>query len=785
MAGLGALVTYIPQVEEFLNRGLPVLEKIGYAIGSFFGNVIGGFTSGATSGLVDIANNLSVFMTNLQPFMSGVQNIPDGIADNIGNLVKAILMIVGADVVESISSFITGSSSLADFGTQLTAFGTSLSAFSMVAKTIDESAVQGVANAGKLLAELQEAIPKSGGLAQFFTGEHDMQAFSEGIGSFAEAIKGASDRIGTDGINTEAFNSMIIVGNKLSELQASLENTGGVIQWFSGRQDLGNFGENIKNYAEGLKEATTSLGKESINPDDFNNAIMVGEKMNELQASLPKDTEGFFSTDMNLSSFATNIQNFATGLTQFSGQVTNIDTEQINVIITAAKQMVALISQLSGDDALSSAVDVSGMKTVGAGLSDFYNQVSGIDSGKLSSLVGDTEALKSMVANLSDFDSSGISNFNIEELGSKLSSYAGSVAGIDAGAIASSVNVIQQLISTINSMKSVDASGVSQFTSALSSLGSANLSGVTDAFKGSASQFSAVGSDMINSLTSGLKSSSGSASSAATSVVSGMLQSITGKASAFNSAGIAVMTNLIGGVTSQSGGVANAAALCMSAAISQVNGWYGSFASSGSYVASGFVNGISSQISAAASAAASMAAAASAAARANLKIASPSKVFYQIGSFVGQGFVNALRASEVDSYKAGEGMADSARSGLSAAVSKIGRVIDGVADLQPTIKPVLDLSSVRSGVGTLNGMLGSGNSMSIMANLSAINTSMNRRRQNGSNADVIAAINKLGKSIGSMPRNTTTINGITYDNGSAVNEAVETLVRAVRIEGRK
>ena len=38
MIGLGALVTYIPNMETFLNRGLSVLEKVAYGIGSFLGN---------------------------------------------------------------------------------------------------------------------------------------------------------------------------------------------------------------------------------------------------------------------------------------------------------------------------------------------------------------------------------------------------------------------------------------------------------------------------------------------------------------------------------------------------------------------------------------------------------------------------------------------------------------------------------------------------------------------------------------------------------------------------
>ena len=58
------------------------------------------------------------------------------------------------------------------------------------------------------------------------------------------------------------------------------------------------------------------------------------------------------------------------------------------------------------------------------------------------------------------------------------------------------------------------------------------------------------------------------------------------------------------------------------------------------------------------------------------------------------------------------------------------------------------------------------------------------RRQNGTNGDVVTAIKKLGKDIGNMDRNSYNINGITYDQGSDVADAVETLVRAIRIDRR-
>jgi hypothetical protein len=71
-----------------------------------------------------------------------------------------------------------------------------------------------------------------------------------------------------------------------------------------------------------------------------------------------------------------------------------------------------------------------------------------------------------------------------------------------------------------------------------------------------------------------------------------------------------------------------------------------------------------------------------------------------------------------------------------------------------------------------------------MTNFGSINTMMNRRNQNGVNDDVVEAINNLGTLLGMSGGNSYTINGITYDDGSAISDAVNALIRATRIEGR-
>ena len=119
---------------------------------------------------------------------------------------------------------------------------------------------------------------------------------------------------------------------------------------------------------------------------------------------------------------------------------------------------------------------------------------------------------------------------------------------------------------------------------------------------------------------------------------------------------------------------------------------------------------------------------------------------------------------------------------MSDAISRIRDVITNGVDDQITIRPVLDLSGVESGASAINGMFGTA-SVGTMAHVGAISTMM-RNGQNGTNSDVISAINDLGKKLGNISGNTYQINGVTYDDGTNVSEAVKSLIRAARVERR-
>lgn len=209
------------------------------------------------------------------------------------------------------------------------------------------------------------------------------------------------------------------------------------------------------------------------------------------------------------------------------------------------------------------------------------------------------------------------------------------------------------------------------------------------------------------------------------------------------------------------------------------------FEAAGKNLVKGFANGISVNTYMATAKSKAMAKAAADAAKKELDEHSPSKVGYGIGNFFGVAFINGIADNVKSAYKVSASMASSARDGVNKAINKMNAILSSDIDTQPTIRPVIDLSDVRSGANAISGMLNLDSHVGVHANLAAISATMAQRGQNGFNEEVVSAINKLRKDISNVGGGDTyQVNGVTYDDGSNVTEAVKSIVRYARIERR-
>ena len=344
----------------------------------------------------------------------------------------------------------------------------------------------------------------------------------------------------------------------------------------------------------------------------------------------------------------------------------------------------------------------------------------------------------------------------------------------DVGDVSSVTNGINSLHSSIGKLVDIDFSYVSD-----------GLQKVCKSLKDfSSEEFSKIGSNAIDSLMKSLKKGQKLLSTQTVEIINDVVKTIDSKKSIFVASGTKIMTSLSEGISKQKTGIIGALRSSISSAVSSITIYEASFYTAGSQLAVGFANGIRGSSFVAKTASVAMAKTALNAAKEALGINSPSVEGYKLGDFYGLGFILALKDYGTKVYKASENMAVYAKDGLKEAINKIQSIINSDMDFQPTIRPVLDLSDVKTGASSIDNLFGITGTIGLHPSVNSISSLMNQRIQNGRNSDIISEINKLRKDINDMDRNSYTVNGLTYDDGSNVSEAVKALIRATRVERR-
>lgn len=714
LAAVGALAQ-IPGLQWLINEGGNLLQGVGTAIGKFIGGIVGGFMSGVSSQFPQIATDLSGFMTNIQPFIQGASAIDPSMMDGVKALAETILILTAANILEGLTSWFTGGSSLTGFAEELVPFGTAMKQFSDEIAGIDGEVVANAAVAGKTLAEMAATLPNSGGVVGFFAGENDMGAFGDQLVPFGEAMKAFADSVaGLDAsVVTEAANA----GKAMAEMASTIPNSGGVVGFFAGENDMDAFGEQLVPFGEAMKEF--SIAVTGLNADVVVNSVTAGKALMELANTVPNSggLVAFFTGENDLDMFGEKLVPFGEAMKQYSIAVTGLDANVVVNSANAAKALVELsnnlpnsggiVSWFTGDNDIAS----FGEKLVSFGQSfaAYYASVSTVDVAKLSGVVAQFRNLVDLANGITSVDTSGMSRFaqDLTNLGnSGIEGFINAFNNASSRVSAAATSMLTTFINAANAQKSAV---VSTFTTMVNSV----ISSLTS----QQYQFTTIGSTMMTNFITGIRGKDSLARNTFLTMINGCLTTLRNKFYEFNTVGQAVMTNLIAGIRSKDQTARDTFVQIVSGCLTAIRNKYTDFYNAGKYLVEGFADGITANTYLAEARARAMAAAAARAAERELDEHSPSKVGYRIGDFFGLAFVNAISDYVDKSYKAGTNMAAAAKNGLSNAISKIREFVDGEMEVQPTIRPVLDLSEVRSGAGRLTAILSRSQAMKISSSM--------------------------------------------------------------------
>lgn len=714
LAAVGALAQ-IPGLNWLINEGGNLLQGMGTAIGKFVGGIVGGFMSGVSSQFPQIGSDLSGFMTNVQPFLDGAASIDPAMLDGVKALAETILILTAANILDGLTSWFTGGSSLSGFAEEMVPFGKAMKQFSDEISGIDGEAVSNAAIAGKTLAEMADTLPNTGGVVGFFAGENDMNAFGEQLIPFGRAMRNFANEVA--GIDASVITEAATAGKALAEMASTVPNSGGVVGFFAGENDMDDFGEQLVPFGRAMKNFSDAVS--GLKADVIQNSVTAGQALLELANTVP-NTGGvvsWFTGDNDLETFGEQLVPFGTAMKNYSLAVTGLDASVVTNSANAAKALVELsnnlpnsggiVSWFTGDNDIASFGEQ--LVSFGQSFAAYYNSVSGVDVTKLSGVVVEFRNLVDLANGIKSVDTSGMSTFaqNLTNLGN---------AGID-GFINAFTNANSRVSTAANTMVTTFINAAKAQQGNLTSTFTTMINGIVTTFTSKYSQFTVMGQTMMTNFISGIRTGDASARSAFVTIVSGCLTAIRNKFYEFNTVGQTTMTNLIAGIRTKNQLAKDAFVQIINSCLTAIRNKYTDFYNAGKYLVEGFAKGIDEYTWYAEARARAMARAAAQAAEAELDINSPSKVGYRIGGFFGMGFVNSLIDYTDKSYDAGASVAKSAKEGLRNAVSKICDFIENGIDSQPTIRPLLDLSDVTEGAGRLSALLSRNQAMKISAGM--------------------------------------------------------------------
>ena len=717
----------------------------------------------ALTGLTGLMVVIGLLATGIGALMTQFPSIEKFLDKGIPVMVK-LAGGIGEMLGAFMSSLMTGiTSGLPKMGMDLSMFMANLTPFIMGARTIDSKMMDGVKSLAEAILLLTGADILQR-ITSLFGGETSIESFGKQLAGLGTCMNEFANNLGTfDDTKVASIDCACRGIKSLAEAAKAMPGQDGLWQKLAGEKSLAAFGDNLPGLAKSLTGFIENLGTF----DDTKVATIecAGKALKALaQAAQEIPNEGglwaaicgensIATFGSNLPSLGEHLNGFLTKLGTFGDdKVTTVDTacKAIKLLADVAQELPnegGLWGAICGDNSL--AEFGSKLPKLGEHLAGFISNLGTFTEAQVATITSACNAIKA-IAKLGEIDmedtGSNLNSFGkkMVKFAKKIKEFVGEMGGASSDSITAAITKTNSLITMAQTVSATNIDSLNSFGKALKKVAKDGVNGFIKELSGA---------KPIEDAKEAMKK---------------------------------VLEAAIKGAEDKEKDVKDSFTEIAEAAVGKLctKELKKSAGSAGKDLVKGFVKGIKDNKYLAEDAGSSIGSAALAAARRAIDSNSPSKEAMYIGNDFSSGFVIGVKEYGSKVYNTAYDVADQARTGLSKAVSRISAILDSDMDMQPTIRPVLDLSEVKSEASHLSSVFGNP-SVGVMSNLNAISSGVNARLQNGSNRDVVSAINSLRKGLDNMPKGDTyNVNGVTYDDGSNIRDAVETIIRAAIIEGR-
>lgn len=707
--------------------------------------ILDGLTSwftGGKSSLTDFASELSSFAPEFISFANTISgaNIDTGAVESSANALK--IMAEAADAIGNkggLLADLVGENSLAEFAEELKAFAPAIVYYSaMVDGRVNESAVTASANALKIMAEAAGAIENQGGLLADLVGENSLATFAEELKAFGPAIVYYSKTV-EGNVSEEAVTASANALKIMAEAAGTIENQGGIWADIFGDNSLSMFAEELKEFAPAIvyysKMVDGNISSTAVEASANAMSILI-----EMSKEIPNSggLVSLFTGDNDIATFGTQLESFGASLVTYSSSLTNVDMTALSTATTAITELINLANGIASVDMSNLSMFASNMKTYAInGLNGFLEaftdtNASTLVSSSIATLV--TKATTAMTTHAVELKTAGKTAgegaaSGIEEgISGKKQDAIASVSSVCMGIIEKvrdtllkkifttygSNNVGQGLIDGITDKQSTVIKTVGDLCLAIMNKVNTTLS---------VSSFKNYGLRVVTGLKQGIgdtaavTSLKAAANRLCANVRNALNSSLT--ISAFKPYGARVVSGVSSGL-----GDSSAIATLKARADSMVsivknaftrggqNYFYSEMYKIGQNAAQGLLNGLGSKEAMLRMLAQRLAQDVLDASRKKFDERSPSHEMYAIGAYATLGLINGFISLRDKLMSSVDDTAGSVINPIKSAISAVVDLINNGIDSEPTIRPVMDLTDIQNGVGTINGMFSKGINLS-------------------------------------------------------------------------
>lgn len=710
------------------------------------------------------------FIIELMVFFAAIGLIIDKLPIIEKFVTKGITLLIkmANGIGQMIGSFIGGiaegvSNSLPKISENLSKFLINVLPLMMAVSSVDPKAAESAKN-------IADALYTIMGIAnnQTLAGDMNFDNMKGACKSLGECLDEFNNSL--DSLDEQALNKITLASKAIKRLtELDPNNSGGLAWLIMGDNTLDGFGKQLPMLGEGLSSFADSLS--GVDESALNKIKLAADAVEALTQLDPNNTKGLvslFTGDNKLNDFGRQLEGFGKGIKDFADATSGIDPDSVKL---AAKAAGALVEATSG---LSINVTVfenftKNIDQVGEGMKEFYGATSNIDVAIMEAVILQTKQLVKLLKSMSDLKGDEADGFRDAIKSMATTGFDDAIKAINT----KKGDLAKALKDAFNG--AIDGANKSDKTVNFAAKFEVSLTESIGTIEGYKEQFKKTGASISKAFTSGFNGSKVGIGASIKNSLKETLSAMKEYKSKFKTVGQNISKAFTEGFTNtKSKGVATNMTNAVKNAKNKVDAYKTDFQTVGKHLVQGLAKGITDNQSKAVDAAVKVAKKSLKAAKQALDINSPSREMMKVGAYFVEGYAKGINRNVAMAVESSSDMAMQTLNAVSAALNEMD---DMAAD--PVITPVVDLSNAIAASSSINSMFTRQQALGISAAFESRITPqeklMNRLND---------GFSKIVDRFDDISTNSYTINGITYDDGSNITSAVESLVHAVKVEGR-